>query len=328
MLRDFIALTLAITLWFVVRVTRTGVATQTQMQMVVPILVKGQDPGLILYDKSHDQVKITVQGDTQEVSLLRETHMEAYIDLTGEKAISVFPQVKVIVPGRVKLVSVQPETINVRQAPESSKVIPLRIKISGLPAKGRSQGKVSLEPNDVRILGPEPLIQEVIEARAHIHLAGQTESTTFEVRDLTPVNREGQAVEARLARLKTSPAIVYATVPIEAESRAVGVAVSLANVRVEKVAGWSTSLELEPPFVTLNLAKDQQPPEYLVTRPEVFAASTRVQSHEVPLEIPDGFEVIGSPSIKIRVIPTRIAPEPTPQPSPTPRPTPRPGSSN
>jgi YbbR domain-containing protein len=327
-LREVIALTLAVILWFFVRVTRSGTtSSQTQMQMTVPIEIKGVSSHLTVYEVSHNQVVVTVQGNTQEVSSLRETQVNALVDLTGEEAHSVYPKVSVIVPGQVKLISVQPETINVKQAPETLKQVPLKVTVSGPVARGRSAGKAAVDPKEVRITGPEPLVHEVTEARARIYLSGQSQSTTFELRDLIPVNSEGQPVEARRARLKITPTVLYATVPIEAESRSVAVAVSLENVRVEGKEGWRSTMEVEPGFITLSLTKDQQAPDYVITRPEVFSPSTRVESREVPLEIPDGFEVIGNRSVKIRVIPTRLpqaSPTATPMPTPTALPPPRP----
>lgn len=322
-LREVIALTLAVILWFYVKVTRTGVVTgQAQMQMTVPIQIKGVNPDLTVYEVSHNQAVVTVQGNPEEVSSLREQQVNALVDLTGESATSVYPKVKVTVPGQFKLISVDPETINVKQAAETVKQVPLRVLLSGPPARGRTAGKPVSETREVRVTGPEPLVKEVNEVRARILLAGQSQSTTFEMRDLVPVNWDGQPVEARRAKLKVVPPVIFATVPIEAESRSVAVAVSLENVRVENTAGWRSSIEVEPGFVTLSLSKDQQPPDYVVTRPEVFSASTRVESREVPLEIPDGFEVIGERSVRLRVIPTRAESTPTPTPKPKASPTP------
>ena len=328
-LREVIALTLAVILWFFVRVTHTGASSQTQMQMTVPIEIKGVSSDLTVYEVSQNQALVTVQGDTQEVSSLREAQVNALVDLTGEAANSVYPKVKVTVPGNVKLITVQPETINVKQAPEILKQVPLKVTVSGPVARGRTVGKAAVDPKDVRIAGPEPLVKEVSEVRARIYMAGQSQSTTFELRDLIPVNKEGQPVEARRARIKITPQIIYATVPVEADSRSVAVAVSLENVRVEKLEGWRATIEVEPPFITLSLSKEQQAPDYVITRPEVFAPSTRVESREVPLEIPDGFEVIGSRSVKVRVIPTRQpvpSPEATPVVTPKTLPTPHPAS--
>lgn len=326
-LREVIALTLAVILWFYVKVTRTGgVSEQAQMQMTVAIQIKGVNPDLTVYEVSHNQAVVTVQGSTEEVSSLREQQVAALVDLTGESANSVYPKVKVTVPGQFKLISVEPETINVKQAPETVKQVPLKVLLSGPPARGRTAGKPAFDPREVRVTGPEPLVKEVNEVRARILLAGQSQTTTFEMRDLVPVNWEGQPIEARRAKLKVLPQVIFATVPIEAEGRSVAVAVSLENVRVEHTEGWRSSVEVEPGFVTLSLSKDQQAPDYLVTRPEVFSASTRVESREVPLEIPDGFEVIGDREVLVRVIPTRVnkVPESTPTATPKPKASPTP----
>lgn len=327
-LREVIALTLAIILWTFVRVTRSGVTSQTlaQMQITVPVKPKGVSQRLTPYEFSSDTVKVTVQGDAEAVASLREQQIDAFVDLSGEEASSIYPQVKVIVPGIVKIVSVDPEAINVKQAVITSKQVPVTVHVGGPVAAGRSQGKPNFEPSQVRVSGPEPLVQEVTQVKSHILLTGQTQSTTFELRDLVPLNREGQPVEGRRVKLKVLPSVVVATVPIEAENRSVGVAVSLENVRATQLPGWHTSLEVEPNIITLRVGKDQEEPSCVVTRPEVFSASSKVETREVPVEIPDGFEVIGSRTVKVRAIPTPVngTVEPTPTPLPGESPTPRP----
>lgn len=324
-LREAIALTLAVILWFFVRVTKTGgTSQQTQMQISVPIQIRGESSKFTVYEVSHDTATITVQGDTQEVSSLREQQINALVDLTNEEANSVYPRVKVIVPGQIRLISVNPETINIKQAAPVSKQVPIRVTVSGNPAKGRSAGKAVFNPKTATVSGPEPLVNEVNEVRGKILLAGESQSISYEVRDLDPVNWDGQKVEGTKASLKVSPSRLTVTVPVEAESRSVAVAISLEKIRVERTEGWRPVIEVDPAFVTLSLSKDQQAPDYVETRPEVFSPSTRVESREVPLEIPDGFEVIGGRSVRVKVVPTRIAPLATPVAAKTPTPSPTP----
>lgn len=320
--REIVALLLAVILWFFVRITRSGMSGEVlaQMQMTVPIHLKGVSERLTAYEISQSQAVVTVQGEAQAVASLQERQVDCYVDLRGEEAGSVWPKVQVILPGKFNLISVDPETINIKQAPISSKQVPVRASVVGPTAKGRNAGEVSVWPKEVRISGPEPLVKEVVEVRTRILLSGQSQSSTFELRNLTPVNADGQLVEARNAAVKVIPSTVSATVPIEAESRSVGVAISLEKVRVENPPGYSSIVEVDPPFVTLSLGKGQTPPESITTRSEVFSASTRVESRMVPLEIPDGFEVIGSRSVKVRIVPTPLkqmrAPTPTPLPAP------------
>ncbi len=326
-LREVIALTLAVILWLYVRVVAKsgGTSQETQVQLKVPIQIRGQSSKLTIYEMSHDAVEVTVQGDTQDVSQLRGDLITASVDLTGEEANSIYPAVKVLVPGGLRTISIKPETINIRQAPQISKQVPFHIIISGMAAKGRNAGKPAFSPKNATVSGPEPLVNEVSEVRGRILLTGESQATSYEVRDLDPVNGDGQKVESALASLKLNPARLTVTVPVEAENRSVAVAVSLERIRVEHADGWRPVIEVQPAFVTLSLTKEQQAPEYVPTRSEVFAASTRVESRDVPLEIPDGFEVIGERSVRVRVIPTRTAPPATPVPEPGPKtsPTPR-----
>lgn len=324
-LREAIALVLALILWFFVRVTRSSPTSQSlaQMQMTVPIERKNSDGRMTVYDLSKDRVVVTVQGDAQAVSLLREQQINAYIDLQGDESRSLWPRVQVIVPGIVKVVSVEPQTINVKQAPQASREVPVEVEVIGKAAKGRSLGKVAITPEKVRVSGPEPLVQEITKVRTRLTLNAQSESMGFELKALSPVNAQGQPVEAPYAKIRTSPETVWATVPVVADSRSVGVAVSLANLRVDNPPGWHSSVEVEPPIVTLRVSKDQKVPEFINTRNEWFKASSRVESRRVSLQIPDGFEVVGDSEVLVRVVPVKgerkpPAPTPVPRVAPTP----------
>jgi YbbR domain-containing protein len=321
-LRDVIALTLAIILWAFVRLTRSGPSSESlaQIQMNLPIQVKGLKGQLVAYEMSSDQVRITVQGQSAAITSLREQQLNAYVDVGNEDAPSMYLKVTAIAPGGMRVISVEPENINLKQAQLTSKQVPIRISLKGNAAEGRHPGKPAFEPRTARVSGPEPLVAEVREVQTSIFLNGESETTTVELRDLAPVNGSGQRVEGRRVPLKIIPSSLSVTLPIEAQDRSVAVAVSLDNVRVGKLPGWRMAFEVEPEFITLRVGKDQDAPHFVLTRPEVFVASSKVDSHEVPLLIPDGFEVIGARSVKVRLVPTRQA-------TPPPAPTPLPGSS-
>lgn len=316
-LREGIAFVLALILWVFVRTTHSGLSSETlvQMQMMVPIKVEKQSEKLVTYDVSQATARITVQGDDQAISSLREQQITAFVDLGGDEAASMWPKVQVIVPGIVKLVSVEPEVINVKQAPVGAKRVPVKVQISGEAAKGRTPGTPVPSEKDVVVSGPQPLLDEVTHVRARVMLSGQSQSSSFELRDLVPVNAEAQVVEARRASLEVQPSSLWVTVPIEAESRSVAVAVSLNNVRVQKLAGYHTTLEVVPEFVTLRITREQTAPEFVLTHAEVFPPSSKVESRDVPLDIPDGMEVVGSSTVRVRCIPTPIAKKP-PHPHP------------
>jgi YbbR domain-containing protein len=288
--------------------------------MNLPIQVKGLKGQLVAYEMSSDQVRITVQGQSAAITSLREQQLNAYVDVGNEDAPSMYLKVTAIAPGGMRVISVEPENINLKQAQLTSKQVPIRISLKGNAAEGRHPGKPAFEPRTARVSGPEPLVAEVREVQTSIFLNGESETTTVELRDLAPVNGSGQRVEGRRVPLKIIPSSLSVTLPIEAQDRSVAVAVSLDNVRVGKLPGWRMAFEVEPEFITLRVGKDQDAPHFVLTRPEVFVASSKVDSHEVPLLIPDGFEVIGARSVKVRLVPTRQA-------TPPPAPTPLPGSS-
>lgn len=330
-LQQLAALVLSILLWGYVHVSRGGLGTtQTlaQLTLNVPIRIENAPSSLSPYDILQPDVRVTLQAEAAAVGNLREGHVKAYVDLTGVEARDVWPQVKVLAPGGFTVVSQDPREVNVKLSPSASRPVPLKVQISGSPANGLTVGEPRLEMTNVRVAGPEALVTEVQEVRGRVVLDGQSRDYSLELRDLMAVNSQGTEVTAKLGRIKILPGVVGCTIPILAESRTVAVQVLLNQLRITPASGWTYRLEVEPQFVTLRLGRGQKPPKFLQTKPQNIAVSTKVDSRELDLIIPDGVEVVGSSTVTLKVIPERSNftndTEPSPSASSTAPPDPEP----
>jgi len=321
-LRRIIAITLSVLLWAFVRVTQEGNGSQSlsQINVQVQLQVRGVQPDLVAYDISQDEVRVTLRGDSESVGALREGFVKAYVDLTGlEGATNVWPEVKVIAPGGMSIVSQDPRSVNIKLSPMGARLVPVRLRVNGNPASGMAAGEPKLEPPQVRVTGPEALLQEVEEIVGRVVLDGQSQSFSVSLRDLVAVNSQGTEVQTKRARLKLSPESVSATIPVQADSRSVAVAVAFDNVKVVNAPGWRYRLEVEPEYVTLRVPRDGKAPKSLQIKAQTFASSTKPEVREVDLVIPDGVEVLGASNVRLRLVPEKqAAPESaTPSPSPT-----------
>ena len=323
-IQQFVALVLSLLLWAFVRYKPDGgVGSQrlAQLKLNVPIQIKNNQPKLIPYEISSEVVSVTLQGEAAAVDGLRDGMVKAYVDLTGQDGPTVYAEVVVQPAGGLTTVNQDPRQVQIRLSPSAPpRSVPVRVTISGSPATGLSAGEIRLEPKTVRVAGPEALVNDVHEVVSRVVLDGQSQDYNLELRDLAPVNSQGTEIGAKIPGrgIKILPAVVSATIPILSDNRTVAVAVSLDQLRITPARGWAYRLEVEPEFVTLRLSRNQKPPKFLLTKPQSIAVSTKVDSRDIDLVIPNGVEVVGSSTVTLKVIPERQDLSESPIPPPTP----------
>jgi YbbR domain-containing protein len=309
-IQQLVALVLSLLLWAFVRYNQPGgVGTQalSQLTLNVPIRVKNNPPNMLPYDMTKDEVRVTLQGDSTAIAALRDGMVQAYVDLTGADSPNVYSEVKVLAPGGLAVLAKDPNQVTVKLSNNVNRTVRVRVILSGSPANGLSAGEVRLEPKSVVVTGPESLVADVDVVVSKIVLDGQSQDYSLDLRDLTPVNSQGMEITAKLGKgLKILPSVVSATVPILSKNHTVAVAVSLDQLHINPAKGWSYRMEVEPEFVTLRVGTGQKAPKFLLTKPQTIAISTKVDSRDLDLIIPDGVEVVGSSTVTLKVIPERV----------------------
>ena len=146
-----LAMVISIILWAYVRVTQGGVTqnTITQLELRVPLETKGGGSNLIPFEKSADTITLVLRGDSEVVTELREGLVRAYVDLEGMAAGSNWPEVQVLVPAGVQILSKDPSSVNVHLSPLMVKEVPIKIATAGAPKKGFKVGTPIFSPNIV-----------------------------------------------------------------------------------------------------------------------------------------------------------------------------------
>lgn len=304
---------LALILWAYVRVTVGGVTQKVMSQLVlqVPLETRGAGASLIPYEKSADTITITLRGEASVVSELREGLVRAYVDVADMVSGSHWPEVQVLVPQGVQILSTEPKSVNVKLSPPMFKEVAVTVQGTGEPKAGYRALKPTFEPRVVRLQGPEALISQVEKVSCLVPLDGLDESFTLSVHNLVPVNGNGNAVMGIDSSIRMTPRKISATIPIEAMETIHSLPVILNNVKVERKAGYSYDIEVIPQFVQVRTqVRDPKGlPEGLTTENVNFAATSEIQEREVGLTLQNGMTAVGSNKVKVRLLPRKRSPE-------------------
>jgi YbbR domain-containing protein len=306
-----LAVVLALILWAYVRVTVGGVTQKVMSQLVlqVPLETRGAGTNLIPYEKSADTITITLRGEASVVSELREGLVRAYVDVADMVSGSHWPEVQVLVPQGIQILSVEPKSVNVKLSPPMFKEVAVTVQGTGEPKAGYRALKPTYEPRTIRLQGPEALLSQIEKVSCLVPLDGLDQTFSLTIHNLVPVNGNGNAVMGIDSSILMKPRKISATIPIEPMETIHSLPVILSNIKVEEKPGYAYDIEVVPQFVQVRtqLRDRKGLPEGLATESLQFAATSEVQEREVGLALQSGMTPVGPSKVKVRLVPRRKA---------------------
>ncbi|HEY2292752.1 MAG TPA: YbbR-like domain-containing protein, partial [Thermoanaerobaculia bacterium] len=114
----------------------------------------------------------------------------------------------VLLPDGLDVVSIEPNTIRVDLEREVIENLPVTPKLTGKPAAGATVGKPEAIPNQIKVIGPEPMLAHIDSLSTRpVNLDGHDK--TFEEPDVTVVLPDPQI------QIVPPPSTVTVTVPIQ-----------------------------------------------------------------------------------------------------------------
>jgi YbbR domain-containing protein len=305
-----LALVISIILWAYVRVTQGGVThtSQTQLELRVPLETKGGGSNLIPFEKSTDTISLVLRGDSEVVTELREGLVRAYVELEGMAPGSNWPEVQVLVPAGVQILSVDPSSVNVHLSPLMVKEVPIKIATAGAPKKGFVVGAPIYQPQSVKLEGPEELVSQVNMVMGVVPVDGLGETLALTVNNLVPLNENETAVMGTDTALRLAVREVRVTIPIEQELTLETLPVALKNVKVVKQTGYEYELDVSPEFVQISTALTAEKlPESLQVKPYTFEPTgAGTQEVEVEIETVPGLTLVGGSKVTLTLKPEKI----------------------
>jgi YbbR domain-containing protein len=157
-----LSLTIAVLMWMAI-----GGEETVERGLRVPLELQQFPPGLELVGEVPTTADVRIRGAAGTVGRIAPGDVVAVLDLRaarpGERLFHLTPE-QVRVPFGVEVVQVAPPTLAVVFENTASRVVPIKPAVEGRPAPGYVVGKVTADPAEVEVLGPESAVRRATEA--------------------------------------------------------------------------------------------------------------------------------------------------------------------
>lgn len=300
-IRSFLwALVLGLSVW-IAAVTAADPDEVRALSTPVNIDVVGQDPSLVITGDVPKEVRLTIRAPRSVWDQLTTSpdSVRAVLDLSGLKAgeYRLSPQIQLEArPARI--MTVNPSSVVFALEPLVSRSLTLQTTISGQPATGYQAGDLVLEPQEVRLSGPESRISLVTRLRVVVNISGIRESIDQDL-PVEALDQNNAAVEG----ISMSPGEVHVTLPVVRQGGFRDMAVKVV-VRGQVAPGYRLdSISVFPPVVTLYSSDADlmsRLPGVVETQPLDLNAASSSLNLRVSLVLPTGVSVVGQQTVLIQ----------------------------
>lgn len=154
-----ISIALAIFLWFFV--TFKG---QTETSVEVPIEFKSTPAEMEILKQSVKKVTVTISARERILKELIQKNIRVVIDLSnvklGENSIPITKS-SVKLPRGIEILKIEPSQIKIYMDEKTQKIVPIRVVLSGKPAKDFYIASVSSDPSSIKIEGAKKELNRI-----------------------------------------------------------------------------------------------------------------------------------------------------------------------
>ena len=218
-----LAIVLASVLWFTVAGEHV-----VERSLRVPLAVRNLPPNLEIVGDLPEAVDIRVRGSAAQLSRLDAGDVVAMLDLTTARTGARLFHLRadeVRVPYGIDVAQVTPPSISLSLEKSLLRTVPIVPTTDGDPAPGFVVGRISAEPSNVQIIGPESHVRDVAAATTEpVEIDGKHER----VRDVVTVGVTDSSV--RLVEQAQRATVVIEILPAPIERDVSGVPVRSRNL--------------------------------------------------------------------------------------------------
>ena len=205
-----LAIVLASVLWFTVAGEHV-----VERSLRVPLAVRNLPPNLEIVGDLPEAVDIRVRGSAAQLSRLDAGDVVAMVDLatarTGARLFHLRTD-EVRVPYGIDVAQVTPPSISLSLEKALRRTVPIVPTTDGEPAPGFVVGRISAEPSNVQIIGPESHVRDVAAATTEpVEIDGKNER----VRDVVTVGVTDASVRLVEQALRATVVIEILLAPTE-----------------------------------------------------------------------------------------------------------------
>ena len=199
----------------------------------------------------------------------------------------------------MRVVSVDPQVLDVKLEPLASVTLPINLAVSGEPAVGFEAGTARLDITHAVISGPQSQISQIARAEADLNIAGLRQ----DVQTILPVqvlDANGNSVPG----LTISPKNIQVGLPVTQQGGYRDIAVKV-NVRGQQAGGYRvTNISVFPPVITVfskNPAVVNDLPGFVETEPLNLNGESQDLDLHLKLNLPTGISIVGDQTVQVQV---------------------------
>jgi YbbR domain-containing protein len=295
------ALILAVIVW-VSAVIASDPNEQHILDRPVQIEIVGQDPNLqIMGDVTRD-VSLVLRAPSSVWNTLNDDpqSVRAWVDLSnlGPGTHDVPVQIQ-ITPHLVRLISQDPQQLNITLDSIITQVFPINLIIKGEPPVGYEAQAPQLDPSEVTVTGPLSLVSMVKEIRVSLDITNATQTIN---RDMTPLilDNEGRVVTG----ISLTPDTVTISQPITLQGGYRYVIVRAVSAGQVANGYRLTNIFVTPVGVVVFSSNPQlvnNLPGYVETQPVDLTGKEDDFETLINLNLPDGISVVGDSKVLVQV---------------------------
>jgi hypothetical protein len=119
---------------------------------------------MMLLSPPIDQVNVTVGGRWAELQRLNPNDIPPLtIELSSQRPEEIirFQADQLRLPPGLKVIALDPSSVQVRMERRATKVVPVRPVLVGTPAEGYRQGAITVEPSQIELTGPKSALDRI-----------------------------------------------------------------------------------------------------------------------------------------------------------------------
>ena len=295
------ALILAVIVW-VSAVIASDPNEEHILDRPVQIEIIGQDPNLQIMGEVSQDVSLVLSAPSSVWTTLNNDpqSVRAWVDLSslGPGVHDVPVQIQ-ITPRLVRLISQDPQQINITLDSIVTQVLPVNLIIKGEPPVGYEAQSPRIDPSEVTVTGPVSLVNTVKEIRVTLDITNATQTIN---RDITPLilDSEGRVVTG----LTLTPDQITVSQPITLQG-----GYRYVIVRAVSTGQVANGYRLTNIFVTpvgvVVFSSDPQIvnnlPGYVETQPIDLTGKEDDFETLMNLNLPDGVSVVGDSKVLVQV---------------------------
>ena len=169
----------------------------------VPLFFRNVPTGLEIAPDAPDSVEVHLRGRASQLSGAQ-ADVSVYIDLANERSGSRLFHLRtdhVTMPFGVEVTQVYPSSVPLTLEARGTKAVPVAAMVEGTPAEGYEIGRITVEPAEVDVVGPESQLQVLRSAITETVMIDGASADVSQMVSIGVVNSALRLRELRTARV-------------------------------------------------------------------------------------------------------------------------------